>query len=109
MSRKPADAQLRDEVRELTQFLRNDESFSDLRELLASHGISPLDTVLGGLIEREDESRYGFFVVNDAYRCFIVTKTGELSKWEETNAAALSDDFDAVDIALTMMRNGEIT
>jgi hypothetical protein len=56
------------EVAELTELLRHDESFMELRDALAANGIVIASTLLAGLIERQDESREGVLVTDDR-RC----------------------------------------
>lgn len=50
---------LRREVEELTELLRTDAAFADLRAALTTRGLRPDDVVLGGLIEGEEATSYG--------------------------------------------------
>jgi hypothetical protein len=58
-ARRPPEELLQQEVRELTDLLRHADSFADLRDVLAARGTPASETILAGLIESEDESRYG--------------------------------------------------
>ena len=58
----PTEEELRLEVEELTDLLRTDQSFADLRAALATRHLRPEDVVLGGLTESEAETMWGVFV-----------------------------------------------
>jgi hypothetical protein len=102
--------QLRQEVKELTDLLRNDPAFADLRELLTAHGLSPTETLLAGFIGSEDDSMYGVFVTG-ALGCvvFETGPAGDLFRWESTDDLdALAEDFRAVAVGVAMKRSGQI-
>lgn len=58
----PTEQVLRIEVEELTEMLRTDEAFADLRAALITRNLRPEDVLLGGLIGGEEETSYGVFV-----------------------------------------------
>lgn len=53
------------EIEELTDLLRNNEEWSDLRGILDVKGFDPDELLLASFIEDEDEYEYGVFVTND--------------------------------------------
>ena len=59
------EALLQQEVRELTDLLRNERSFADLRELLTAKERRASQVILAGLIDGEDTSRYGAILTLD--------------------------------------------
>ena len=102
--------QLREEVTELSDLLRTDDAFGDLRDLLAAHGLLVSETLLAGLIEGEDERRYGVFVTAhlDFVR-FEILKNGRLTLWEIVDDPdTLAEDFGAAAVGITMKRAGQI-
>jgi hypothetical protein len=98
------------EVQELTDLLRNDDSFADTRQLLISKGLSGDEVILAGLIEGEDESRYGVVITSGAdCICFETDRYGAIRRWEFVeDPADLISDFGAVSVAIDMQRNGGI-
>jgi len=102
---------LQEEVRELTDLLRNEADFQDLREILTDKGMQVSETVLAGLIGSEDGSQYGVFLTS-GIQCirFETAPNGLLAKWEIINDPnALASDFEAVPAGISMIRNGEIS
>lgn len=107
----PSAELLQQEVTELTDLLRHDGSFEDIRDVLDAHGLSASDTVLAGLIEGEDESQYGV-LLTPARECirFEVAPDGSTAIWETVgDPGSLANDFQAVSAGLDMMRNGQIS
>jgi hypothetical protein len=109
--RRSREEQLQQEVRELTDLLRNADSFADLRDALAAKGVSAAETILAGLIEGEDESRYGVIVTaNQECVRFESAPDGWLTRWEMIeHPDALTADFQAVAVGIAMKRGGEIS
>lgn len=111
MARIPPEELLRLEVRELTDLLRHHDSFADFRDLLASRGSPAFETILAGLIEGEDRSRYG--VILTASRECILFETApnrSLTRWEIIDEPdALTSDFQAVAVGVCMMKKGQIS
>jgi hypothetical protein len=70
VAKRPPEELLQLEVRELTGLLRHDASFADLRDALASKGLPASVAILAGLIEGEDESRYGA-VLTPGLECIV--------------------------------------
>jgi hypothetical protein len=101
---------LRQEVIELTDLMRNDSDFSDIREVVLAKGLPLNDTLLAGLIEGEEENRYGALVTSSG-QCitFLIDSVGRLVEWnliEDTSV--LSDDFDAIAIGVQMKLDSEL-
>lgn len=91
------------EVEELSELLRTDDAFADLRAALISHGQRPEDVLLGGLIGGEDESSYGVFVYRDgACRLFETVRSGVVVRWERVEPQVLAKDFGAVEVAASL-------
>jgi hypothetical protein len=110
-ARHATEEQLRQEVRELTDLLRNDDSFADLRDALAGRGLLVSETLLAGLIESEDESRYGVIIAVDL-ECvrFESGSDGRLIRWEIIDdPCELAEDFSAVAAGIVMKRAGQIS
>lgn len=55
----------RQEVEELTDFVRSDANWTDLRGILIEKGFNPFDILLVSFIEDENEMEYGIIVKND--------------------------------------------
>ena len=94
----PPDELLRLEVRELTGLLRHADSFAGLRGALASKGIPASEVILAGLIESEDESRYGV-MLTPGQECilFETARDDSLTRWEIIDdPRTLGNDFEAV-------------
>jgi hypothetical protein len=108
---RTTEEQLRLEVVELTDLLRHAASFADLREVLAAKRAPASETILAGLIEGDDESRYGVFLT-PTQECvlFETAPDGRLTRWEIIeDLGALTDSFEAVSTGITMKRAGEIS
>ena len=92
------------EVEELTELLRTDDAFADLRAALTAHHLQPEDYLLGGLIGGEDESSYGVFVGRDGVcTVFEVVKSGECTRWERVeDPDSLTSAFGAINVAIAL-------
>lgn len=102
---------LRLEVRELTELLRHDGSFADLRGMLAAKGIAASAAILAGLIEGEDLSRHGVLLLAPGPECvvFETAADGSLIRWEVTGEpGTLASAFQAVPAGIAMVRAGQI-
>jgi hypothetical protein len=78
--------------------MRGDSDFADLRAVLVAHGLAPGSTLLAGLIDGEDNSSYGVFIV-DGGQCvaFELDSGRKLTRWEFVDdIASLEDDFAAL-------------
>jgi hypothetical protein len=109
--RHPPEELLQQEVRELTDLLRHADSFADLRAALDARGSPASETILAGLIEGEDESRYSV-ILTASQECvrFEATPNGSLTTWEIIDEPdALTSDFQAVSVGISMMRRGQIS
>jgi hypothetical protein len=110
-ARPPSDELLRQEVRELTDLLRTDDAFADLREVLTARGLSASGTLLAGLIDGEDNCRYGAFVTTagEIIR-FECAPDDRVVLWEQVDdPAAWLVDFQAIEIAVAMKEAGLIS
>lgn len=109
--RRPPGEQLQQEVRELTELLRHAGTFADLRDALTAKGLPASEVVLAGLIEGEDESRYGVLLTtNQGCVRFETAPNGSLTRWETVDEPhALTSDFQAVSVGISMMRSGQIS
>ncbi len=104
------EAELRLEVSELTELLREDSDFADLRNLLAVRGLHASEVLLAGLVEGRDNSQYGVFITADP-RCllFEIGPSNQLVRWEQIeDVDALAKDFSAVNVGIAMRRAGEL-
>jgi hypothetical protein len=95
---------LKREVEELTELLRTDHAFADLRAALTAHHLQLEDFLLGGLIDGEDESSYGVFVGRDGVcTVFEIVRSGECIRWERVaDPDSLTSAFEAVNVAIAL-------
>lgn len=96
------------EVEELTELLREDSDFADLRRIVTAQGLALDDTLLAGLISGEDDSQYGV-LIGEAGRCYVfqTDSRGAMTRWEAVeDVSVLADDFDAVAVGVEMKRSG---
>jgi hypothetical protein len=107
---RPRQELLELEVSELTDLLRTDDSFSNLRSLLVLKRLDPHQTVLAGLIDGEDESRYGVFLTaDDECIVFEIDSSRTLVRWEVVdNLDSLAGSFSAVGVAVMMRQAGRL-
>ncbi len=108
MSGTSSEALKKLEVEELTELLRSDDAFSDLRAALAAHHMQLEDYLLGGLIGGEDNSSYGVFVGRDGVcTVFEISGDGEVTRWERVEDPAsleslFTDSFGAIYVAIAL-------
>jgi RIO-like serine/threonine protein kinase len=104
------EALLKDEVVELTDLMRRDDSFEALRSILMSKGLHVRETILAGLIDSEDMSQYGVLLTRDARLVlFDVASDGTVRQWDVVaDPESLEADFQAVGVAIALQRTGEI-
>jgi hypothetical protein len=109
--RHGTEEQLRQEVRELTDLLRTDGSFADLRDVLAARGLLVSQTLLAGLIEGEDEHQYGVFITAGLELVrFEIGRNAQLISWKIVDDPdVLAEDFASAAIGITMKRAGQIS
>lgn len=108
-ARRPSEESLKQEVRELTDLLRNDSAFAEIRDMLIVKGLSVENTVLAGLIEGEGGDRYGA-IITASTECirFEIASNGVLVRWEMVrDPDELTSDFQAVSIGIAMKRDRE--
>ncbi|HVV99243.1 MAG TPA: hypothetical protein VHB77_02815 [Planctomycetaceae bacterium] len=100
---------LRQEVEELTQLLREDPGWDDLRAALKSKGLPPGRVVLAGFFEDEDSNEFGV-IVTDALETFEYQRetSGDSNRFVVWKAVAdpreLLDTFPAVEYGLELAR-----
>ena len=111
ISRLPPDELLEQEVRELTDLLRHEDSSANIRGVLAAKGVDAARTILAGLIDGLDGSRYGV-VLTPSQECvvFEMAPNDSLVRWEIINEPdSLTAAFQAVSIGISMLRSGQIS
>lgn len=100
---------LRQEVEELTELLREDPAWEDLRRALREKDVAPENLVLAGFFEDEDEHEFGA-IVTAAGRIFQFQRSsaagssGFLEWVERNNPEVLLDTFPAVVEALSIVK-----
>ena len=107
----PSEELLRLEVRELTDLLRRHDSFAGFRNMLAAKGIPASVSVLAGLIEGEDERRFGVILTPAGQECalFETARDDSLIRWETIDdPRTLGYAFQAVLAGIAMVRAGQI-
>lgn len=100
---------LQQEVRELTEILRDEDS-TELHELLKAKGLRASETVLAGMIWGEDGSEFGALLTK-SQKCilFELAPSGSLSRWDTIDdPSTLTYAFEAVSVGLSMMQSGQI-
>ena len=110
-ARRSPDELLQLEVRELTGLLRHADGFADLRDMLTAKGVPASTAILAGLIESEDESRYGV-ILTPGQECvlFETAPDGSLVRWEIIDEPrTLTTAFEAVLVGIAMVRAGQIS
>jgi hypothetical protein len=110
-SKLPPVELLEQEVRELTDLLRHDDDFADIRDVLAVKGVAASTAILAGLIESIDESQYGV-ILTASQECvrFEIAPDGSLARWEIIDEPdALTSAFQAVSVGISMLRSGQIS
>jgi len=104
MSGTSSEALKKLEVEELTELLRTDVAFADLRAALTTHHMQLDECLLGGLIDGEDGSSYGVFVCRDGV-CIVFEKvrSGEFIRWERVeDPESLTCAFGAINVAISL-------
>ena len=101
---EPSFEALKRDVEEMTELLRSDDAFSDLRAALTAHHMRLDECLLGGLIDGEDESSFGVFVCRDGVcTVFEIVKSGECTRWERVDdPESLTSTFDAINVAIAL-------
>jgi hypothetical protein len=110
-SRVPPRELLELEVRELTDLLRHEDSSANIRDLLAANGMTVSTTILAGLIDGEDGSRYGV-ILTASRECvlFEMAPDDALLRWETIeDPDTLASSFEAVSVGISMVRSGQIS
>lgn len=103
------EADLRLEIEELTDLLRNDATWANLREILREKGFDPATTLLASFMEDEECNEYGVLVTREKrvieyQRCMINGQDNSAS-WvtvDITNRPERLADYPQVPIALAL-------
>lgn len=95
---------LKRDVEEMTELLRTDDAFADLRAALTAHHMRLDECLLGGLIDGEDGSSYGVFVCRDGVcTVFEKVRSGEFTRWERVeDPDSLTSAFGAINVAIAL-------
>lgn len=105
-----------DEVEELTDLVRNDENWADIREILIDVGFDPQQIVMAGFAESDDEREFGIFISKSDLKVFEYERS---TVEEENNSKHInifdrtgSEDFYSqqphIKVALEMIGKNEI-
>ena len=102
---------LRQEVNELTDLLRHDKSWADLRQALEKKGLRVDKLLLVGFMENETGGEWGA-VITDALQIFEYRRntsskaSNRFTRWREvTNVDELAEIFAAAKTGLKMARS----
>jgi hypothetical protein len=109
--RLPPEELLEQEVRELTDLLRHEDSSANIRSVLAAKGLDASRTILAGLIDGIDGSRYGV-VLTPSQECIVfeMAPNDSLVRWEIIDEPdSLASAFQAVSIGISMLRSGQLS
>ncbi len=103
---------LRQEVRELTELLRNEAGWADLRAALASKNLSPENLVLAGFFEDSDGNEFGVLITSNEEIIEYERKTDgrpdEFTKWRAVaDASELLSTFPAVEFGRELARENK--
>jgi hypothetical protein len=107
----PPEELLEQEVRELTDLLRHEDSSANIRDLLAAKGLAVSKTILAGLIDGIDGGRYGV-VLTPSEECIVfeMAPNDSLLRWEVVEQPdSLASDFNAISTGISMLRSGRIS
>ena len=98
-------SQLVQEVRELTDMFRTEDTFANVRAMLQRHSISPTDVLLAGLIESADWYECGAVVLPDQ-RAFLFecedSRTETFDRAEFVPPDSLTERFPAILVAVDL-------
>lgn len=79
---------LRQEIEELTDMLRNDETWANLRTILRAKGFDPQTTLLVSFMEDDEDREFGV----------LVTADGRVLEYQRDTATDDAASFEATDI-----------
>lgn len=101
---------LRQEVEELTELLREDPGWGDLRTALREKGLTPEHLVLAGFFEDEGEHEFGAVVTPEGrffqFQRSSAAESSKFTRWtEHENPEALLSMFPAVVEAASIAKN----
>lgn len=103
----------RQEIEELTDFVRSDENWADLRNILSEKGFNLFDTLLVSFIEDEEEMEYGIIVKKDK-KVFEYSRStaedknniGYFKINEITSSKNIIDQYPQIEVAFKMVDEG---
>jgi len=93
------------EVNELTEAFRTNDTFSDVHALLAEHDIAPAEVLLAGLIENGEWYECGAVVLPDGRPFFFEREDSRRPSFDRAEFVAsdsLTDYFAAISVAVDM-------
>ena len=112
---KVNDSLYQQEIEELTEFVRNDDDWADLRNILIEKQFNLLDTLLVAFAEDEDEMEYGVLVIREKkvfeYSRSTAVGRNNASNFNISELTDLNNAFDKhpqVKIAFRMIEKGKI-
>jgi hypothetical protein len=107
MNDEDEDELLRQEIEELTDMLRNDETWDNLRTILRDKGFDPETTLLVSFMEDDEDREFGVLVMSNGRVVEYQrnTATDDAASFEATditNDSERLEDYPQVPIALAM-------
>lgn len=103
------------EVLELTELLRGDEEWEDLREILTEKGFNLSQIALVSFMEDEEENEYGVIVTKDIriskYSRSTENGKNDISSFRLEDISNEKDEMDKypqISVAIDMIKNKEI-
>ena len=105
----------KEEILELTELLRDDEEWTDIREILIKKGFDLHKIVLVSFMEDEVENEYGVIITNDMiiYEYERSTQRGK-NPMDSFKIKDITDDknerdnYPQISVAINMIKNKEL-
>lgn len=103
----------KEEIFELTQLLRNDEDWGELRCILTQKGFVLSHIALVEFMEDQEENEYGVIVTKDmkVSEYWRLTKDNNIHSFifkDITNDSGKINKYPQIYVAINMIKNGEI-
>ena len=100
------------EILELTELLREDEEWEDLRNILVKNGFDLNQLLLVSFVEDEEENEFGVIVTKDLKAIEYSRSTSD----DEENTDSFNskeiisgmDKYPQISVAIDMINNGEV-
>ena len=103
------------EILELTELLRYDEEWEDLRDILTKKGFALSQIALVSFMEDEEENEYGVIVTKDMrvteYSRSTQNGNNNVDSFKIKDITTAKDEIDKypqIDVAINMIKNQEI-